>query len=303
MEQKEKIIVIVGPTASGKSALAVTIAKNIGGEIISADSRQIYQGLTIGTGKITKSEMHGIPHHLLDIANPKQIISVVTYEQHATQAILNIIDRGTTPILCGGTGLYIDTVLTRTTFPSVLPNKKLRTELSKLSTTKLFEKLIILDPDRAATIDAKNPHRLIRAIEIATAIGNVPLTTYNLQSTISPYDSLIIGLALPPEELTSNIHARLIKRLRRGMVAEVCKLHNNGLSWKRLETLGIEYKFISQFLQNKISRDEMISSIEKESRHYAKRQMLWFKRNKKIYWFHPNDHIKIVGLVNKFFKK
>jgi len=302
MEQKTKVIAIVGPTASGKTDLAVEIARLVNGEVISTDSRQVYTGLDIGTGKVTKREMRGVPHHLLDVVSPKRTMSVVQYERLATRAIRDILKRGKVPILCGGTGLYIDAVLTDASFPAVPPNPSLRRTLSKLSTEELFKKLSSLDPERAENIDAKNPHRLIRAIEIATVLGSVPV-----RIPAEPrYHTLTIGLTLPHEELSERIHTRLIARMRRGMLAEVQRLHAEGLSWKRMEALGLEYRFLAQFLQGKISKEIMLRDLEVAIRHYAKRQMVWFKRNKDIYWFKPtdlNDRKKIIMLAESFLEK
>lgn len=278
--EKYEVIAIVGPTASGKSALAVEIARLLGGEVVSADSRQIYKGLDIGTGKITKKEMRGVPHHLLDVANPMRTMSVVQYERLATHAIRDILSRGKVPIVCGGTGLYVDAILTNASFPPVPPNKKLRNALEKLSVDELFKKLAILDPGRSETIDPKNPRRLIRAIEIATVLGSVPERV----PATERYNTLYLGINLPKEELSARIHTRLYARMRRGMVAEARHLHEQGLSWKRMESLGLEYRFLAEFLQKKISKEEMLLGLETAIRQYAKRQMVWFKKNKKIEW-------------------
>ncbi len=250
MPRKPKLIAIVGPTSSGKTDLSIAVARLINGEIISTDSRQIYRELNIGTGKVTKKEMHGVPHHLLNIANAKRTISVAQYQRLAKKAIQNILKKNKTPILCGGTGLYVDSILTNQSFPAVPPNTKLRKVLAKLSATELFNRLNKIDPARAKTIDAKNPHRLIRAIEIATALGSVPL----LKPAEPEYESLIIGLTLSREELQLRIHKRLMIRLRRGMVAEARNLHAKGLSWKRMEALGLDYRYLAQFLQGKIKK-------------------------------------------------
>ncbi len=295
-ETKSRVIAVVGPTASGKSALAVEIARLVGGEVVSVDSRQVYTGLDIGTGKVTKSEMRGVPHHLLDVANPKRAMSVVQYERLATHAIRDILKRGKVPIICGGTGLYIDAVLTSTSFPAVPPNAKLRKELEKLSAKKLFKKLKKLDHVRAETIDAKNPRRLIRAIEIAKALGCVPVSS----PVTEHYDTLHIGLTLPKEQLEERIHTRLLARMKRGMVAEACRLHEQGLSWKRMDSLGLEYRFLAQFLQKKITKEEMTELLNIAIRQYAKRQMVWFKRNKNIKWFQPADFKKIYATVSNF---
>ena len=296
MDHKPQIIAVVGPTASGKTALSIEIAHLVGGEIISADSRQIYTGLDIGTGKVTKREMRGVPHHLLDVANPKRTMSVVQYERLATRAIREILKRGKVPIICGGTGQYVDAVLTTASFPEVPPNRALRKALEKLTAEKLFEKLQKLDPARAGTIDAQNPRRLIRAIEIATTLGSVPTRTEANQR----YDTLYIGLTLPKEELAERIHTRLLARMCRGMVAEARRLHDQGLSWKRMESLGLEYRFLAQFLQNKITKEKMLQGIDISSQQYSKRQMVWFKRNEKINWFEPKEQAKILKEVRKF---
>lgn len=293
-----KVIAIVGPTASGKTSLSIEIARLIDGEVVSADSRQIYTGLDIGSGKVTKREMRGVPHHLLDIASPKRTISVVQYEKLATRAIKDILKRGKVPIICGGTGLYADAILTNAFFPEVPPNPELRKKLEKLPTEKLFSKLMKLDPARAKTIDANNPRRLIRAIEIATALGKVPERT----EPTPRYDTLWIGLTMPQEKLEERIHTRLISRMRHGMVAEAKRLHAEGLSWKRMESLGLEYRFLAQFLSGKLSKEEMIELLNIAIRQFSKRQMMWFKRNKNIKWFHPKDTKKVLGVVKKFLK-
>lgn len=295
---KERIIAVVGPTASGKSTLAVEIARLVGGEVISADSRQVYTGLDIGTGKVTKREMRGVPHHLLDVANPKRAMSVVQYERRATRAIRDILKRGKVPIICGGTGLYIDAVLTNASFPAVPPNAKLRKELENLSAEKLFKKLQKIDPVRAETIDSKNARRLTRAIEIAMTLGNVPARA----PATERYNTLYIGLTLPKEKLAERIHTRLLARMKRGMIAEARRIHEAGLSWKRMESLGLEYRFLAQFLQNKISKNEMLELLEIAIRQYSKRQMVWFKKNEKIRWVRPEETKKVLGEVKKFLR-
>ena len=277
--KKNKLIVILGPTATGKSDYAVKLAKKIGGEIVSADSRQVYTGLDIGSGKITKKEMRGIPHHMLDVANPKKVFSVSDFKKMAEQKIDGIITRGNTPILTGGTGFYIDAIVNGNVLPEVAPNMKLRKTLDKLSLQKLLAKLKKLDPARAKTVDTKNPVRIIRAIEIATALGKVP----KLKSK-PKYDVELIGLSLPDEELKKRIHTRLLARMKQGMVREVSNLHKNGLSWKRLNDLGLEYRYVALYLQNKLTKPEMLLQLEKEIWQYAKRQKTWFKRDRRIRW-------------------
>ena len=212
--QRPKIICVVGATSTGKSDLAVRIAKKYNGEVISADSRQVYKGLNLGTGKVTKKEMAGIPHHLLNVAAPKTTYTAANYEKDATEALQRILNKSRIPIICGGTGLYIDALLGKLTLPEVPPNKKLRASLSKLPAEKLFKKLQKLDPRRAKEIDQYNPVRLIRAIEIATSLGSVP----KLNKYKPRYETLTIGLTLPKEELQKRIHTRLLARMKQGML-------------------------------------------------------------------------------------
>ncbi len=270
-----KIIVVCGPTATGKSDYAVELAKKNNGEIISADSRQVYRGFDIGSGKITKREMKGVPHHLLDVASPKRTFSAAQYKKLADKAIKDILKRGKTPIICGGTGFYIDAVVYDHTFPKVKPNKTLRKQLSRLSPRELFEKLQTLDPDRAQEIDSNNSVRLIRAIEIATALGKVPLR--QAQGKQGKYDVEWIYLDFPDEVLKNRIHIRLFARIR-GIVAEVKRLHAQGVSWKRLESFGLEYRYFALYLQGKLSKAEMLTQLEFAIWHYAKRQRTWFKK-------------------------
>ncbi len=287
---KPKVLVILGPTASGKSALAVKLAKKFNGEIISADSRQVYRGLDIGSGKITAAEMKGVAHHLLDVADPKQQFSVARYQKLANQKIKEILKRDKLPIICGGTGFYIQAIVDGTIFPEVAPNKKLRTELVKKSPAELFKILEELDSDRAKSIDAKNPHRLIRAIEIATALGKTP----KLATTNSPYDFIQIGLNPEPEILKKKIKLRLAKRLKQGLIEEVKNLHEKDkISWARLESFGLEYKFAALYLQGKLSKKEMVEKLNTEIWHYAKRQLTWFKRDKRIHWIKNETQAKM----------
>lgn len=276
---KPKIIVIVGPTASGKSDLAVKIAKEKNGEVISADSRQVYKGLDIGSGKITKREMRGVPHFLLDVANPKKVFTVADFKKLGQKAIDDILSRGKTPIIVGGTGFYIDALVYDMDIPEVPPNKILREKLEKKSLEQLFTQLQKLDPERADEIDSKNKVRLVRAIEIVKALGKVPKTKKKKQ-----FDVEWIGIDWPDEILKERIHTRLLKRICGGMIKEAENLHAQGLSYKRMESLGLEYRYMARFLKGEISREEMIAELEIKIRQYAKRQRTWFKRNKDIKW-------------------
>lgn len=277
----QKLIVILGPTASGKSDLAVILAKKFNSEVVSADSRQVYKGMDLGSGKITKKEMRGIPHWLLDVISPQRKFSVSQYQKLALAAINKILQKDKLAILCGGTGFYIQAITDGLVIPEVIPNWQLRNKLEKLTTDQLFNKLTRLDSRRAATIDKFNRRRLIRALEIvATTKKPIP----EIKSSLLPYPVLFIGIKKTKEELSANIKKRLAKRLKQGMINEVKQLRKQGLSWKRLEEFGLEYRFIAQYLQEKISYQEMIDKIQLESEHFAKRQMTWFKRNKRINW-------------------
>ncbi len=248
---------------------------------MSADSRQVYRGLDIGSGKIRKREMNGIPHHMLSVANPKRQFSVAQYKKLADRTIGGIVKRGKVPILCGGTGFYIDAVAKNRETPDVPPNPALRKKLAGKSAKELYMMLKKLDSVRAKTIEKENPRRLVRAIEIAKALGKVP----EVKRGEKKYDVLYIGLTPDEKTLRKNIHDRLLARMKKGLVAEVRNLHEkHGVSWGRLEELGLEYRYIALYLQKKLVKEEMLREIETKSRQYARRQMVWFKRNKEVRW-------------------
>ncbi len=275
-----KILAIVGPTASGKSALAVNLAKTFNGEVISADSRQVYVGLDIGTGKITTKEMFGIPHHLLDVADPKKQFTVSDYKKLADQAIADVLARGKLPILCGGTGFYIEAVAKNVLLPDVPVNPDLRKKLSKKTAAQLFTILKKLDPKRAEAVGRYNGVRLIRAIEIAKTLGKVPPVTAQPK-----YHVITIGLKVEKEKLKKKIHNRLISRIKNGMISEAKKLHQKGLSWKRMNELGLEYRALALHLTGKLTEQQLIETLDRQIYQYARRQTQWFKRDKSIIWF------------------
>jgi tRNA dimethylallyltransferase len=287
---KRNIIVILGQTATGKSDLAVEIAKKYDGEIISADSRQVYQGLNIGTGKVTKKEMRGVKHYLLDVANPKKQFSVSGYQKLAISAIAEIISKGKLPILCGGTGFYIDAITKGIVLPEVPPNMKLRKTLEKKSTEVLFKMLFKLDKTRATNIDKNNKIRLIRAIEIAKALGKVP----RIKEVKLPYRFIKVGLYLPEVKLREKINKRLLVRIKSGMIAEVKTLRREGLSFRRMRELGLEYRYLALYLQNKITEKEMTEKLNTEIYRYAKRQITWFKRDKETKWWQGGENAKVL---------
>jgi len=302
----------MGPNASGKSDLAVEIAKKFNGEVVSADSRQVYRGMDIGTGKVPKNSIFGtsdvskdvgrpyiykgVVHHLLDVASPKRTFTVAQYQKLAKKAIEKILKKGKVPIICGGTGFYIDAIVDNFVFPEIKPSLSLRRKLEKLTTEKLFQKLKNLDPNRAKNIDKNNRRRLIRALEIVM-VSKKPVPPIQKQRN---YEVLKIGLKKEPKELKKLIEKRLLQRLKQGIIEEVRKLHKKGVGWQQLFNFGLEYRWISLYLRKKITKEEMIEKLKKEIWRYAKRQMTWFKRDKEIHWV-SNQH-QAEKLVNKNFK-
>lgn len=284
--KKPKLLVVLGPTATGKSDFAVDIAlhlrdtSTIQSEIISADSRQVYIGMNIGTGKILKKEMRGIPHHCLDIVSPrrKKMFSVAEFQSHATSSILNILNKNKLPILCGGTGFYIDSIVDGIAFPEVQENPALRKKLSSYSLEKLCSILEKLDKDRFNAIDKQNKVRLIRAIEIAKELGSVPPI-----QTISHYDIFCIGLDADDTLLKQKIHTRIVKRMKQGMVREAKRLKTQGLTYARMRKFGLEYAHLANILQHKISIKDSIQQLEVDIWHYVKRQRAWFKRREGVH--------------------
>jgi tRNA dimethylallyltransferase len=271
----KKLIVVCGPTATGKSDLAVEIALEKNGEIISTDSRQVYTGLDLGTGKITADEMRGIPHFMLDIVDPTTTYSVAEFQKKALSHIEDIWSRGKLPILAGGTGMYIDSLTHDVEFSTVKPNPELRKKLSELSISELQEQLQKLDPRRFGDIDIENPVRLIRSIEIATELGHVPELK---RLPREGWDIEYIYLDHEDDVLKDRITRRLDSRLEAGMLEEAISLHEAGLSYERMEELGLEYRFQAQHFQNKITYEEMKDLIRRESWKYVKRQRTWFKK-------------------------
>ncbi|MBI2278977.1 MAG: tRNA (adenosine(37)-N6)-dimethylallyltransferase MiaA [Candidatus Brennerbacteria bacterium] len=269
------LIAIVGATGTGKSALAVALAKQFGGEIISADSRQVYRDLNIGTGKLTKHEMRGLPHHLLDVTSLRRTYTAQQYQRTAQRVIKKVWRRGKLPILCGGTGLYVNAVLNGTVFPEVPPNRTLRSELKKKKIEELFTLLKKKDPRRAREIDRHNPRRLIRALEIVEAQGKVPA------ARAKPIEArtLIIGLALPTETLERRTRARIQSWLRRGLLRETVDVPQRHIS-----ELGLVYRWALRFARNEIPRAAFIEGLTHNLLAYAKRQQRWFERDPRVIW-------------------
>ncbi len=286
---KPKIIVILGPTAVGKSDTAVQLAldlkkKGITSQIISADSRQVYTGLNIGAGKITKKEMKGVKHFGLDIVSPtrKKMFSVSEFKEYAEGLISEMTKSGIVPIICGGTGFYIDALIDGVVLPEVPPNPELRKKLEKKTAESLYALLQKIDSSRAKKVDPHNKVRLIRSIEIAKALGKVPRI-----ETKQLYNSLVIGLDIEKEILREKVHTRALKRLKAGMVREAKRLKQKGVSWKRMEQFGLEYGLLARLITGKLSREEFIDRLLIETWKYAKRQKTWFYRRKETHWFDP----------------
>ena len=278
-------MVIVGPTASGKTSLSIELAKKFNGEVVSADSRQVYRGLDIGSAKVTKEEMSGVPHHLLDIVEPTEVYTAADFKRDAELAMSEIISRNKLPIICGGTFFYIDSLLGKVTLPEVEPNEKLRGELEEKSAAELIRILENLAPQRAKSIEKHNTRRLIRAIEIAKTLGYVP----EQQITDCPYEVLTIGLQVDMETHGDLLRTRILERIKLGMVEEVQKLLEEGVSHERLERFGLEYRYVSRYLRGLMKKDEMIEELTVKSRQFAKRQLSWLKREPSIKWFERDD--------------
>jgi tRNA dimethylallyltransferase len=290
---RKNLIVIVGPNASGKTSLAIKLAKKFKGEIVSADSRQVFKGMNLGTGKATKAEQRQVKHHLLDVVKPTQAFNVSHFKKLAISTIKQIQQKGKLPFLVGGTGFWVQAIVDDLDFPAVKPNKILRKKLAKKTPIQLFKMLKKLDPKRAKVIDKKNPYRLIRAIEIIKTTKK-PIAPLKKKKR---FNALILGPTHSREKLYQRIDQRLKKRLAQGMINEVRKLRRRGASWKRLYDLGLEYRFISLYLQNKLTKEEMSEQLKNAIHHYAKRQMTWFQRDKRIRW------IKNQGQAEKSIKK
>jgi tRNA dimethylallyltransferase len=292
----KKLIVILGPTASGKTELAIKLAKEFNGEIVNADSRQVYKGMDIGTAKPTKKEMEGIPHHLLDVASPKRKFTVAQYRKLALKSIEKIQKRKKIPFLVGGTWFYIKAVVDGIVIPEVPPDWKLRRKLEKKSPKELYKILKKLDPKRAKTIEKENKRRLIRAIEICKKLKKVP----PLKFSPLPYSVLMIGIEKSKTELEERIKKRFFDWLKRGLILEVIKLRKMGISFKRIEEFGMHYREIAKYLQGKISESEMIENSIKGIKNYAKRQINWFKKDKRVNWV--KNYKGAEKLVKKYLK-
>jgi tRNA dimethylallyltransferase len=301
--KKNRIIVILGPTASGKTKLGVDLARKFNGEIISADSRQVYKGMDVGTGK-DLDEYGNIKYHLIDIVSPNTKFSLAKYQKLAFEAIDDILKRGKTPIIVGGTGLYLQAVVDNYNLNGAKPDKDLRENLEKKSIEKLFVELKKINYKFANKLndsEKKNKRRLIRYIEVMQNKD----ASFSIKLSSKNYNFFLLGLTHPKEVLWERIYKRLLDRLEKeDMIEEVKMLHAGGVKWKRLESFGLEYKFISLYLQDKMYYEEMVEKLNIASRQFAKRQMTWFRRwekqKRKICWI---KNKKEVGRLIKDFLK
>ena len=298
---KPKAVMIVGQTSSGKSALAVALAERLNGEVISADSRQVYRELNLSVGKTTLAEQAGIPHHLLDIVGLDTVYTGADFVRDASLALAQITEASKLPIVAGGTFFYTELLQGKKTFAPVSPNLALRAELERAETTTLFERLRQVDPRRASTIDRFNRPRLIRAVEIAKTKENHPTTAKN-PSSFPDYDWLTLGIKIEPELLHQRIEARLKTRLQAGLVEEVKTLLDNGIPPTRLYSLGLEIRYTTQYLLGEISYDDLLPILLTKNRQFAKRQQTWLKKDQSIVWLDfPVDLERAEKLVRDFF--
>jgi tRNA dimethylallyltransferase len=280
-----KIIVVLGPTASGKSDLVVTLAKKFNGEIVSADSRQVYRGMTIGTAKPTKKEMAGVKHYLIDIKNPDQPYTLAEYQSDAVAVIWKIISEGKLPILAGGTALYIKAVVENLKIPEVRPNPPLRRKIEKKikeeGLSKVFAELLALDPEAAYIVDRQNPRRVIRALEVALSTKK-PFSAQRWKGPVF-FDAFKIGIFKSPEKLRSDIDRRADQMLKAGLVKEVRKMVKiYGTKTTALDAIG--YREIICFLKGKSNLEEAADLIKKNTWNFARRQMTWWRNDDKIHW-------------------
>lgn len=274
---KPKLVVIEGTNASGKSSLGVALAAHYGGEVVSADSRQVFRGLDLGSGKITPEEMQGVRHHLIDVAEPNEFFSMHDFQRLAYEAVDDVRARGRTPFLVGGTGLYVASVTDGYVMSDTEPDLEYRAYLETMDTPKLYEMLRELRPEME--IDEKNRNRVMRQLE------KIHDGDDHSAPNAPRYDCLKLGVTWPRPVLRARIDERLDRRLEQGMIEEVQGLLDRGASVEFLKKLGLEYRFITQYLIGEIpDRNEMVELLRTAIKQFAKRQTTWFRRDKDIQW-------------------
>ena len=285
-----KVVVITGPTATGKTKLAVELAKELNGEIVSADSMQVYRRMDIGTAKVTPEEAEGVPHHMIDIADPAESFSAARYVGEATRCVDDILERGKLPIIAGGTNLYIDSLISGRDFADNEGDNALRCELDRqydaVGGEAMLKLLRSFDPERAANLHPADRRRIVRAIEVYKLTGKT-ITQHDLETRSRPprYDAAMIALDfLDRQDLYDRIDRRVDILVRGGLFDEVGSLLNDGLSDECTAMQAIGYKEPAAFFRGEITKDEAIGLIKRESRRYAKRQLTWLRRNESIFW-------------------
>lgn len=299
---KLNLFILVGPTASGKTAVSIELAKRLNGEIISADSMQIYKYMDIGTAKITPEEMEGIPHHLIDIVYPDEEFTVADYKVYAEKAIVDINNRKKLPIVVGGTGLYVNSLVYDLDFTQVPPNEKIRQRLEELAEKygneyihKMLEKI---DKESFNRIHVSDRKRIIRAIEIYEVTGK-PMSeqSKDFRKQTDKYNLVMVGLNMDRQKLYERINLRVDKMIEAGLVEEVSNLLKMGYGKELVSMQGIGYKEIIRYLEGDITLEESIELIKKCSRNYAKRQLTWFRRDSRIKWFNVDEYSSMDSLV------
>lgn len=283
MPSKPPLIVVLGPTASGKSGLGISLAQHFSGEIVSADSRQVYRGLDIGSAKVTPVEQALVPHHLLDVADPRATYTVSQFQHDAIDAINAIMQRGHLPLLVGGSPHYIQAVVDHLAIPQVPPQPELRAQLEVRPLTDLLTDLQERDPQSYAVIDRNNPRRVIRALEVCITTGQ----PFSQQRGVADplYTCLEIGIAWPRAVLYQRIDQRVDERMQQGMLQEVQNLLAQGVSYERLEALGLEYRFIARLLRGEFASEaQMLERLKYAIHDFTRRQLSWFRRDTRITW-------------------
>ena len=287
--EKTPLLIVAGPTATGKSDSAVELALRMNGEVISADSMQVYRGMDIGSAKVTVEEMRGVPHHLIDCADPSENWNVVRFQKEARRAVQDIASRGRLPILCGGTGFYIQALLYDIVFTQMDENTPLRDRLSALAAEKgpeaVHALLLEKDPASAAAIHPNNLKRVIRAIEFMEESGG-SIAAHNLQQREreSAYRSVFFVLTMDRARLYERIDRRVDIMMERGLVEEVARLRAMGIQRDSTSMQGIGYKQVYGYLDGEYDLEEAVRLIKRDTRHFAKRQLTWFKREKDVIW-------------------
>ena len=285
--EKTKIICVVGATASGKTDLAVKLAKAVDGEIVSADSMQVYKNMPIATAVATKEEQDGVPHHLVEFLNTDETFSVADFVERAKVLIDEITARGRVPIIAGGTGLFVDSLVKNISFSQVGSNAEIRTELAEKSNEELYERLLELDPNAADDIHPNNRKRVIRALELCMSGTSKTEQNENSMLIDSPYDSLYIGIGYKDrQKLYDRINKRVDLMLEAGLENEARQmLGKQGLTARQ----AIGHKELQPYIDGKITLDEATENLKRETRRYAKRQLTWFRRNENINWLYADE--------------